>query len=533
MKKNILFLHLLAASFFAQAQNVGIGTTTPQATLDVKGNSRLGGTTNAITHDTVSGKIVWQNSNLFVPVTQRLIQHSAAADGLFYNNTAPVSGQLEYRNAAGNPVFFTNFTNGNGYFANNLGISNLTPQFPISLNGSLGDKISLWTDGSPTHYGLGVQPGLLQIFSKTNMDNIGIGYGNSSNFAERVRIINNGGNGMMLNGRLHLKNGSAPLDPNESGGVWLYKADNSALLGFMGTQNNQNIGFYGGPAGWGFTYDAVNSRVGIGNQNPNAPLSFPAALGKKITLYPGATGDVGFGVSGNRLQIYSDNPSADVAIGYDAAGTFNERFAVKPNGALAINGNTGSAGQVLMNDVSGVPQWTSLNTVSYYIGQATQGGVIFWLDESGQHGLVSSTIDQDLIFGGPGVRWWIPGPSISINPLRKDGIYIGQLNTDSLLSRLYALGATGIAASYCSAWLGGSNETHYGDWYLPSLTELKLLQTQSALVTQVAIFPFASANYWSSTELNAGSANVVHFGTGATGTDTKTNLNRVRAIRRF
>ena len=82
-------------------------------------------------------------------------------------------------------------------------------------------------------------------------------------------------------------------------------------------------------------------------------------LVKKITLYPGATGDVGFVVAGNRLQIYSDNPFADVAFGYDAAGVFNERFAVKPNGALAVVGNTGNPGQILMsNGAGGAATWT-------------------------------------------------------------------------------------------------------------------------------------------------------------------------------
>ena len=96
-----------------------------------------------------------------------------------------------------------------------------------------------------------------------------------------------------------------------------------------------------------------NGNLGLGVANPTNKLSFAAALGKKISLYPGATGDVGFGVTGNRLQIYSDNPNADVALGYDAAGTFNERFAFKPNGAMAVNGNTGTAGQVLQSNGSG------------------------------------------------------------------------------------------------------------------------------------------------------------------------------------
>ena len=101
-----------------------------------------------------------------------------------------------------------------------------------------------------------------------------------------------------------------------------------------------------------------DGKVGIGTITPNAPLGFPPLQGKKITLYPGATGDVGFGVAGNRLQIYSDSSAGDIALGYDSAGRFNERFAVKATGALALNGNIGTAGQVLQSNGSGAAaQW--------------------------------------------------------------------------------------------------------------------------------------------------------------------------------
>lgn len=244
-------------------------------------------------------------------------------------------------------VLFTNIIN-----AQNVGIGTTTPGFPLNFSNALGDKISLYGN-SGNHYGFGIQGGLLQMYSDAAAANIAFGYGSSAGFNERMRIINSGGDGMTLNGRVYLKNGTSPLDLNYGSGVWMYKPDNSALLSFMGVQNSQNVGFYGGPNGWGFTYDAVNSRVGINNNNPNAPLAFAALLGKKITLYPGGTGDAGFGMAGNRLQIYSDNPNADVAIGYDAAGTFNERFAFKPNGALAINGSMGAAGQVLKTNGNG------------------------------------------------------------------------------------------------------------------------------------------------------------------------------------
>jgi len=252
-------------------------------------------------------------------------------------------------------LFFTSYS----IKGQNVGIGTTTPTGPLTFNSILGNKIVLWGDGNTPHYGVGIQGALLQMYSDAPAANIGFGWGRSGLFNERMRIINGGGDGLILNGRMHLRNGTNPLDLNYGAGIWMYSSDNSAALGFVGVQNNQNLGFYGGPAGWGFTYDAINSRVGIGNLNPNAPLAFPALLGKKITLYPGATGDVGFGVAGNRLQIYSDNPNADVAIGYDAAGTFNERFAVKPTGALALNGSLGSPGQVIQSNGSSAATWTS------------------------------------------------------------------------------------------------------------------------------------------------------------------------------
>jgi hypothetical protein len=142
---------------------------------------------------------------------------------------------------------------------------------------------------------------------------------------------------------------SAPLA--SSGGT----APNISLASGSPGQVLANTG--AGPA---FTATPYVTTLGVGTPAPNAPLGFPPFLGKKITLYPGLTGDVGFGVAGNRLQIYADNPNADVALGWDAAGTFNERFAVKPTGALAVSGNVGAAGQMLVSNGAGVAaQWAT------------------------------------------------------------------------------------------------------------------------------------------------------------------------------
>ena len=253
MKKKLLLLYLLTATFFAHGQNVGIGTTTPLQKLHVEG---------------------------------------------------------------------TTFLNGN------VGIGTSTPFAQLAFNNNSGEKVSF--NGTVTNnFGIGIKLGLLQIHSNIAGSDIAFGYGSSDNMTERMRIINDGGyDGMILNGRLLLKNGSTDL-VGGGGGAWLYKSDNTALLGFMGAQNNKNIGFYGGPAGWGFTYDAINSRVGIGTSNPSQTLHVEG------TTFLNGNVSIGFPSSEDRLMV-AGTTFLDGNVGI---GTFSGSERLRVGGETFLNGS--------------------------------------------------------------------------------------------------------------------------------------------------------------------------------------------------
>jgi hypothetical protein len=363
MKKLLSCLVIGICTIESQAQNVGIKTNNPQATLDVRGSQRVGGNSNYIQYDSLTGRIQWIGAALYAPASQQIIRHSNSAEGLYAGG-----GRLEYRNVT-DPVFYSDWTNGNGYFKNNLGISNLDPQFPLSFSGALGDKISLWTDGSATHYGLGVQSNLLQMFTKTSLDDIAFGFGSSTAFTERMRIK---GNGLVGIGNA---NPYSPLT---------FASDIGAKISLFGnSSSNYGLGVANGLLR--IYSDAAGSDIGFGYYNGNSFFENMRVTGTGnlgIGVIPTYTLDIrgrmrirsngaGVGTSGIWLDNTLHTTAAFVGMEDDShVGFFGGAgWALSMNtgtGALKINGNEGNAGQVLQSNGNGfAPSWSSGTNTLY------------------------------------------------------------------------------------------------------------------------------------------------------------------------
>ena len=78
-----------------------------------------------------------------------------------------------------------------------------------------------------------------------------------------------------------------------------------------------------------------NGNAGIGINTPNAPLAFTNITGSKISLYESApNSQYGFAVQSGQLQLYSDASAAKISFGYYTSGIYTERMylTAKPAG---------------------------------------------------------------------------------------------------------------------------------------------------------------------------------------------------------
>lgn len=172
------------------------------------------------------------------------------------------------------------------------------------------------------------------------------------------------------------------------------------------------------------------------------------------------------------------------------------------------------------------------NISKRYIGELYGGGVVFWVDQSGEHGLILSLADLST----SGCNW-----SNINDELVGTNDWDGLNNTQAIISQQ---GHENSAALMCMNYV---NEDYgsgiYNDWYLPSITELFLISKHILVIDNSIIIsgfgtPLNNYNfaYWSSTEYSSDIARVYFFRKNIVGEWHKQYqylLVKVRAIRKF
>jgi hypothetical protein len=186
--------------------------------------------------------------------------------------------------------------------------------------------------------------------------------------------------------------------------------------------------------------------------------------------------------------------------------------------------------------ISGGITETDPTVIKYNVGDYAQGGVVFWVDETGQHGLVAHI--EDSPDTGIGIRWF--QGVYGYTQVTGSGLYSGKINTPMIITAYVALGGDGDdnAAKICNRLVVTHGNAAYGDWYLPSYEEAILMHNNKAIIEATSIANggsgFYNNYYWTSTEYNFYNAYSIGFGNGGIMSDgDKQYPCRVRAIRAF
>ena len=156
----------------------------------------------------------------------------------------------------------------------------------------------------------------------------------------------------------------------------------------------------------------------------------------------------------------------------------------------------------------------SFTTLAHKIGDEYQGGIIFYINSTGQHGLIAAKQDQST-----GIQWY-NGDYIKTGATGT-GIGNGKSNTTKIVQ---AQGAGIYAAKLCDDLVLNG----YNDWFLPSKEELNLLYKNL-----IGGF-FSNDYYWSSSEYsNYVAWSLYSYNGNQNSSSTKINTYRVRAVRAF
>jgi hypothetical protein len=478
------------SNIYYSSGNVGIGISDPSYNLDVRGSN-----------PDDDGVVQLGNSDL----SHRLI--------LFGGRQSDPNPFISWKQ--GDPLRFA--TDEGGWsekmrITNNglVGIGTVTPTTKLDVSG-----IVKATGGNFTNDLL--------------VNGLTFGKGNSSvstNTAVGASALYNNttGDANVANGHLALLSNTTGYSNTANGDAALY----ANTTGYGNTADG-HVALYANTTG---NFNTANGTWSLG---ANSTGNYNTATGYQAG-YSNATGhrnvflgsSAGYYETGSN-KLFIDNQSrANESDARTKALIYGEFDADPSNQVLTINGNVNVNNNKIINVAEPISNNDAVNKEyvdnsikTYQVGDFAYGGIVFWIDETGQHGLVCAKTDQST-----GIRWH--GGSYTITRARADGIGAGLKNTAIIIANQGPVDGNPFAATVCNEYSVTVGDVTYGDWYLPSKYELNLLYLQKGVVGG-----FADDNYWSSTEYDSNFAWAQYFSSGYQIDGGKNFAGYVRAVRAF
>ena len=263
-------------------------------------------------------------------------------------------------------------------------------------------------------------------------------------------------------------------------------AANTAKVGYTEALVSANTAVAANTAKVGYTEALVSANTAK-NTNVSTDLSISGTTGARTTessdgddaVIPIATTSVS-GVMSKAIfdQYVVNNAKTGItATQRDAIVTNTAKTRITSAQSSAITANTAKVG-----------------VTTHGVGDTYGGGIVFYIYDGGQHGLIAATANQST-----GIRWY--GGSDTNTRARADGIGADLKNTAIIIANQGAVDGNAFAATICNEYSVTAGGVAYGDWYLPSKYEFALLYAERSRFSGLS-----TSTYWSSTEYASGVA---------------------------
>ena len=205
---------------------------------------------------------------------------------------------------------------------------------------------------------------------------------------------------------------------------------------------------------------------------------------------------------------------------------------------IAINGNTISntspdkslnitagSGIAITGTYPDITVSAAGSSSKHYVGEIFGGGIVFYVFDNGEHGLIASLTDLS------NNNRWYTGNSTTFASSHYDGLKNSNLIT-SVQGNFVSY-----AARTCRSYAGGG----FSDWYLPTVWEMNMMYQNAYMISFKLLNDNNSAtsplqetfSYWTSTEFDNSLAYIFYMATGTPYLDTKDKGYYIRAVRRF